>query len=48
MRKVLYRIVWHLGGGDGGLVPPLTENEKYEIKKVVLVKNSSFWAPLTH
>ena len=28
--------------------PPLTEKAKYEIKKVVLVKNSSFWAPLTH
>ena len=27
--------------------PPLTEKAKYEIKKVVLVKNS-FWAPLTH
>ena len=43
-------IVWHLEGGDGGLVPPpLTEKAKNEEKKkVALVKNSFFWAPLAH
>ena len=46
--KKIYRIVWHLGGGDGVLVPPLTEKAKYEEKnKVVLVKNVLFWTPLT-